>query len=268
MRKTALVLRTCNADFTSHKGFQWPNEVGAVVTCPDWNPVAECGNGLHGWLYGAGYSSASNSIGASDAKWLVVEVALDDIVNLDGKVKFPRCVIRHIGDKATATQYLYANEPEARGLPVIGLTLTAGDHAKLTAGDHATLTAGDCATLTAGYGATLTAGYGATLTAGYGATLTAGYGATLTAGDHATLTAGYGATLTAGDCATLTAGDHATLTAGDGATLTAGNKSELRLRYWDDAAERYRTASAYVGENGIKPGVAYKLDDNHQFVEA
>ena len=30
-----------------HYGFQWPLEVGAVVSAPDWNPEAECGGGLH-----------------------------------------------------------------------------------------------------------------------------------------------------------------------------------------------------------------------------
>ena len=33
-------------------------------------------------------------------------------------------------------------------------------------------------------------------------------------------------------------------------------------------ANRYRTAIAYVGENGSKPNVSYRLDDNHEFVEA
>lgn len=49
--ETVLVLRTCAADLTSYGGFQWP-ESGPVES-PDWNPIAECGNGLHGWL-GAG----------------------------------------------------------------------------------------------------------------------------------------------------------------------------------------------------------------------
>ena len=32
--------------------------------------------------------------------------------------------------------------------------------------------------------------------------------------------------------------------------------------------DRINDAIAYVGEDGIKPNVAYKLDDNHNFVEA
>ena len=48
-------------------------------------------------------------------------------------------------------------------------------------------------------------------------------------------------------------------------TLTGGDDSELRIRYYDS---RWRTAIAYVGENGIEAGVAYKLNDNHEFVRA
>lgn len=32
--------------------------------------------------------------------------------------------------------------------------------------------------------------------------------------------------------------------------------------------DRINAAIAYVGEDGIRPNVAYKPDDNHQFVEA
>ena len=87
-------------------------------------------------------------------------------------------------------------------------------------------------------------------------------------GYGATLTGGYGATLTGGDGATLTGGDGATLTGGDRATLTGGDYAELRIRYLDAKCDRWRTAIAYVGENGIKAGVAYRLNGNHEFVEA
>ena len=44
--------------------------------------------------------------------------------------------------------------------------------------------------------------------------------------------------------------------------------------YWSEydvpmgIVDRINDAIAYVGEDGIKPNVAYKLDDNHNFVEA
>ncbi|VFT55008.1 Ice nucleation protein [Pseudomonas aeruginosa] len=313
---TALILRTCSADLTSHGGFQWPDKIGAVVEAPDWKKDNKCGHGLHGWLFGQGDHDCSSTVGDADAKWLVVEVGLSDLIALGGKVKFPRCTVRHIGDKASATQFLIANEPRAAGVAVIGATLQAGDkelcqvgaYGTATAGDWGTATAGNEGTATAGYKGTATAGYKGTATAGNEGTATAGnegtatagnegtatagykgtatagnegtatagYKGTATAGNEGTATAGYKGTATAGNEGTATAGYKGTATAGDWGTATAGNegtatagkKGEIQIRYWDEKTERYRTVIGYIGEDGLEPGVAYKLDDNHRFVKA
>lgn len=55
---------------------------------------------------------------------------------------------------------------------------------------------------------------------------------------------------------TLTGGNYATLTGGDYATLTGGHSATL-VFYWRDA-DRRRVSTAHVGENGIKPNVAYR----------
>ncbi|MBG5799756.1 hypothetical protein KAF81_27135 [Pseudomonas aeruginosa] len=291
-QETALVLRTCSADLTSHGGFQWPDKIGAVVEAPDWKKDNKCGHGLHGWLFGQGDHDCSSTVGDADAKWLVVEVDLSDLIALGGKVKFPRCTIRHIGDRASATQFLIANEPRAAGVAVIGATLQAGDKelcqvgaygtatagykGTATAGDWGTATAGDEGTATAGYKGTATAGDEGTATAGYKGTATAGdegtatagdWG-TATAGDEGTATAGYKGTATAGDWGTATAGYKGTATAGYKGTATAGEKGEIRIRYWDEKADRYRTVIGYIGEDGLEPDVPYKLNADHKFVRA
>ncbi|RVD77050.1 DUF7666 domain-containing protein [Pseudomonas koreensis] len=290
--ETALILRTCNADLTSHGGFQWPSEIGAVVAAPDWRDDDECGHGLHGWLFGQGDSSASNSIDRPDAKWLVVEAPINSLKSLGGKVKFPACTVRHVGDKQSATQFLLDNEPRAASVAVIGVTLTGGNGSTLTGGDDSTLTGGNDSTLTGGYDSTLTGGNRSTLTGGNDSTLTGGYDSTLTGGNRSTLTGGnrstltggYGSTLTGGYDSTLTGGNRSTLTGGNGSTLTGGygstltggydstltggEKAELRVRRWCRKAERYRTYIAYVGEDGIEPEVAYRLDENNKFVKA
>ncbi|SQC63016.1 Ice nucleation protein [Pseudomonas aeruginosa] len=315
-QETALVLRTCSADLTSHGGFQWPDKIGAVVEAPDWKKDNRCGHGLHGWLFGQGDHDCSGTVGDADAKWLVVEVGLSDLIALGGKVKFPRCTIRHIGDRASATQFLIANEPRAAGVAVIGATLqagdkelcqvgaygtatagnegtaTAGDWGTATAGDWGTATAGNEGTATAGNEGTATAGYKGTATAGYKGTATAGYKGTATAGDWGTATAGYKGTATAGYKGTATAGDWGTATAGNWGTATAGNegtatagdwgtatagnegtatagkKGEIRIRYWDEKTERYRTVIGYIGEDGLEPNVPYKLNAGRKLVRA
>ena len=233
---TSLVLRVCRPDMTAYGGFVWPSEVGATVEAPDWRNDNDCGHGLHGWLYGQGNHGCVDHWAEEGAKWLVLEVETDSIVMLGDKCKFPRATVRFVGGRHDAATYLIAHEPRAVGVAVIGARIDVGDRGNATAGALATLTGGNRATLTGG--------------------------------DGATLTGGDGATLTGGNRATLTGGDGATLTGGNGATLTGGDGAELRIRYWDAKVDRRRTAIAYVGENGIKAGVAYRLNEKHEFVGA
>ena len=90
------------------------------------------------------------------------------------------------------------------------------------------------------------------------------HGLILTGGYRATLTGGYGATLTGGYGATLTGGYGATLTGGYGATLTGGYRATLIFLRWING--RRRVLTAYVGEGGVEPGVAYRANDDHTAV--
>jgi hypothetical protein len=168
-----LVLRTCAADMSAHGGFIWPES--GPVECPDWDPEPVCGNGLHGALWGEGDGNLLSW--EPDAKWLVVEVLATDVVELDGKVKFPRGEVVYCGTRQGATELI-----QRPGRAVIGGSVTAGDRGTATAGDRGTATAGYRGTATAGGYGTATAGYGGTATAG-------GYG-TATAGERGTATAG------------------------------------------------------------------------------
>jgi len=278
--ETSLVLRVCRPDLTSHSGFSWPADVGAEVSAPDWKKNKECGNGLHGWLYGQGDHSCVSYWENDDAKWMVLEVPSAEIVMLGGKCKFPNARVRFIGTKSDAADFIIANEPKALNVAVIGAcmkvgdgeaiqvgahgTATAGNYGTATAGESGTATAGNYGTATAGESGTATAGESGTATAGYRGTATAGNYGTATAGNYGTATAGYRGTATAGNCGTATAGYRGTATAGNYGTATAGNYGEIRIQWWDSKAQRYRTKIGYVGEDGIKPDTAYRLNDNHE----
>jgi hypothetical protein len=116
----SLVLRVCQSEGRSSHGFVWPLSVGAVVKAPDWRDTKECGNGLHGWLYGQGDHSCSNHWAEPGAVWLVLEVESASMIDLGGKVKFPECVVRFAGDMKSATDYLWEHEPRSRDVAVIG----------------------------------------------------------------------------------------------------------------------------------------------------
>ena len=115
---TQLFLRTTDKDGKSHGGFQWPMEVGATVTAPDWKPAKKCGNGLHGLLDGLG--GRDHLSFACDAIWWIVEA--DDAIDLDGKHKFQSCKVVAFGHRHEVTAKLYAMRPG----PIHGLVLTGG----------------------------------------------------------------------------------------------------------------------------------------------
>jgi hypothetical protein len=232
--ETVLVLRTCSANMTSHGGFKWPKR--GPVSAPDWIDNFQCGNGLHGWLWGEGDGTLGYD-NTLNAKWLVVRVLASEVRHgkghLIGKCKFPRGYVVHCGDHKSATEYIVKHG--ASGKAVIGSTVTAGHYDTATAGHYGTATAGDYGTATAGYKGTVTAGHYGTATAGH-----------------------YG---------TATAGHYGTATAGHGGTAMAGYKGTICIKYYDVQKDRYRIAIAYVGENGIMPNKKYKLNDSHEFVE-
>jgi len=161
---TILVVRTCNADMTSHYGkFRWPES--GPVEAPDWDPTPTCGGGLHGLAWGVGDGSLLDW--SAEARWLLVEVAAADVVELDGNIKFPRGVVVACGARDVVLAELEQRAPHTLSLPVVGATRTAaGDEGTATAGNWGTATAGDGGTATAGNWGTATAGDEGTATAG------------------------------------------------------------------------------------------------------
>jgi hypothetical protein len=109
--KTTFMLRTCAADMSSYYGsFIYPTS--GMVECPDWSPRKACGNGLHGLLHGKGDYSLMND--AADAKWLILAVNADDVVEIDSaKCKVPRGEVVFVGTGSEAVAKLLELDPEA-----------------------------------------------------------------------------------------------------------------------------------------------------------
>src|SRR5579859_64560 len=100
---TAFILRTCDKDMKSHDGFQWP--ASGEVVAPDFEPTKECGCGLHGILWGIGECSLMQTSN-KDAVWLVAEVDDSTLIDLGGKVKFPRANVVYAGKMPGAFQLI------------------------------------------------------------------------------------------------------------------------------------------------------------------
>ena len=143
----AYILRCCDKDLRSHGGFQWPGQ--GLVEASDWNPKAECGQGLHGWLWGEGDVSASGSTHEDPGSiWIVARVMQSEIVELGGKVKFPRAWVEFVGTREAAVDRMC--ELAGSGRAIIYSPATAGDAGTATAGYAGTATAGARGTATAG----------------------------------------------------------------------------------------------------------------------
>ena len=151
---TDFLLKTVRPDGAAWGGFRWTLDEGAEVIAPDWDPTPVCGGGLHGLLNGAGDGSLINW--STDAVWIVAEIPDGEtVVDVDGKVKVRRCIVRHVGDKTSAPEFLAAHG-HTEG--VVGGTATAGVGGTATAGYRGTATAGERGTATAGCRGTATAG--------------------------------------------------------------------------------------------------------------
>lgn len=90
----SLILRKCQKNGLSSNNFYY-GKVGDIVTAPDWNPIPECGNGLHGLLEGNG-----EWLLLYGDDWLIIEANESDIVEIDEcKCKFRTGKILFRGSK-------------------------------------------------------------------------------------------------------------------------------------------------------------------------
>ena len=266
-----LCLKSLPANLKAYEGFQWP-KIGHVIA-PDWKPIHDCGNGLHAFRWGVG--DVGLACMEEGAKWLVLNVKEDGIIDLGGKIKFEQCEVVYCGARDIAISIIQAHAPA--GTAVMFGTATAGYKGTATAGDSGTATAGDSGTATAGSYGTATAGSYGTATAGDSGTATAGYKGTATAGSSGTATAGYKGTATAGSSGTATAGSYGTATAGYKGTATAGSSGTatagsygtatagewgiLVIEYYHEESMSYRKKCAVVDSVSFLPGVKYHLKD-------
>jgi hypothetical protein len=254
-----LVLRTCNANLLSRGGkFQW-SPVGETTTAPDWRANAECGNGLHGWLWGSGDWDLKEK--GKDITWLVVEVDAEKVVNLGGKVKFPSGKTLAVEKSwAAAMAFIrgYASYPaaESNATGDSGHASATGDsgHASATGNyGHASATGYSGHASATGYSghasATGDSGH-ASATGYYGHASATGYSG------HASATGNYGHASATGDYGWA-------ITGYDG-RAKAGKDGCITMAYHD--GKRMRIAVGYVGE-GLKEGITYTVNSKGDFVE-
>ena len=266
-----LVLRTCKSDMTSYNNFQWP-ELG-YVEAPDWYAGLECGFGLHGFLWGEGDGFLANW--NDNAKWLVVKVNKKDLVKLNGKVKFKKGEVIYSGNRKEATNLIFKYNSQAIIIGAIlkGKDIHVGYEGMATVGDKGTAIAGYRGTAKAGYYGTAIAGdYGTATSKGNGKAIVGDRG-TATTKDHGKAIAGiYGKVIAGiygmaivGSEGTAIVGNYGIATAGYKGKAKAGSTGRIEIEYY--TGNRLRKKIGYIGEDGLKPNVFYRLNRKHEFEE-
>jgi len=257
MKETVLVLRTCKNDLTSYGGFQWKES--GIVEAPDFIKNNECGNGLHGFLWGEGQGTLADW--DSNSKWLVLKVNKEDIVYFEcnDKVKFPKCIVVFCGNRKDATDYIIQNG--AKGKNVIGACVSSGHRGISSSGYFGQSTSGY-------YGQSTSGEHGQSTSGEHGQSTSGDYGTAITSGEHGQSTSGDYGTSISGDYGTSISKNRGTSQTGFYGTAISGELGILIIHWWDSINLRRKMSIAYVGENGIKPNTPYKLDKDGNFMES
>src|SRR5690242_10365715 len=266
---TALILRSCKADMSSHGGFVWPKS--GPVEAPDWNPEPVCGRGLHGLLWGEGNWGLLCS--DFDAQWLVVEVddAPENLVKIDDqKVKFHRGNVVYAGEMSLAvTKVLCSGEAFQRAIREAGDNSSSG-HSSTAAssGDYSkAASSGDCskAASSGDYAKAASSGdYSTAASRGHSSTAaSSGDCSKAASSGHSSKAASSGDSSKAassGDSSTAAARGEKTIAmvAGIGGKAMAEKNGCFALAYLNKK-DVPRIAVGYVGQKGIKADTWYEV---------
>ena len=236
-----LVVRCVNADGTSYGGFENPLEVGAVIEAPDWSIAAECGGGIHGWPWGLGHDGKE----PTHPLWLVCGADPHSGVELGGKAKWPRMIVRHVGTLASAMAFTHVGR----------LRLISASAKQATSGDSSSAA-------TSGYSSSAaTSGYSSSAaTSGYrSSAATSGYSSSAATSGECSSAA------TSGECSPA-------VCSGVNSRAQSGPFGCVALAWWNSRDERCEMRCREVGcgdgsDGKLRSHTWYRLDDAGEFVE-
>ena len=258
-RGECLVLKVVGPNGEGHGGFIWPIEVGATVEAPDWNPAPTCGHGLHGWLWGLGDLSAAGERALSgESVWLVLAVESVSVVDLGGKVKFPRARIAARGDKTTLASIITTHRPANTPVPMFGQA-AAGYAGQAAAGSRGQAAAGEAGQAAAGYAGQAAAGYAGQAAAGYAGQAAAGSRGQAAAGYAGQAAAGEAGQAAAGEAGQAAVDADGLATCGIGGLVRGGENSVLVAMYSTGPRRSdFSYSVGQVGRAGIDAGIWYE----------
>ena len=276
-----LFLKCLPPTLLAHGNFKWPSQVGNIVESETWDPRPVCGGGLHWLINGNGYSDLLEV--APDPVWIAFEsvdkhgnpsnaeaVAIDD-----EKGKCHRAIIRAIGSRKTATDWLMARgctgvhyavdaaHGYGRNAATVGdygvalvdrqATATSGDLGISAAGDHGTAITGHAGIAQSGARGTATAGQAGVSITGFEGEATSDDGGIALAGNYGKATVGVCGLARAQDSGTAEAGQYGAAIAGYNGTAIAGANATAIAGYLGHASTK-ENGVAIAGADGTVMG--------------
>ena len=246
-----LFLKSLPANRLAYNKFLWPDQVGAIVEAPDWNPEPVCGGGLHGLINGEG--ELDLLCHRNNAVWYAFESVDEngnpsdtETVDIDGeKGKCQRAIIRAVGTRAEATTWLvqqgcrhvpYASIIDENSSGVcLGESSTAitgdnstnvlGDYSKAITEDESKVATGRQSIVIAGIDATLFLDdYSTAITRG-GAEIKSGVNNKIITGCETTITATENADIIGEQSDTISTGKDSRVITGHYGNVTTGSQS-------------------------------------------
>jgi hypothetical protein len=240
-----LILKCVDSDGKSYGGFHWPLEIGVEVIAPDWNKRAECGGGLHGWPWGLAMGEGKDPDWSG--KWIVFGAIPDLVIDLSGKCKCQKAIVRFVGSWDKALNFILPGQ--------MAWVFHASSGAASATGDS---------------GAASATGYSgaASATGDSGAASATGYsGAASATGDS-------GAASATGDrgAASATGDNSVAVVTGVLGEAKAGKFSAIALSWYNDKKDRREMRCAEIGcgdgsDGKLKSDTRYALDEKGAFKE-
>jgi len=167
------VMKSVNKDMSSSHNPEFKYPESGIVEAEDWMDTLECGNGLHGFLWGEGDGELADYSSAS--RWLLIRVnPLDGLVQMKDKCKFRRGEVMMVGDYHQIASEMCKHLPNNRPYRVIGVVITKNDDSVIVGGYKSILEGGDCSTVTGGHDSTVKGGDCSTVKGGDRSTVTGG----------------------------------------------------------------------------------------------
>lgn len=248
------------------KGFVWPEEVGSVVTCPDWDPHERCGGGLHGLR--PGDDDPGMWANEPNAVWMICSYDPATAVVLKRKIKVPSCVVEYVVDLKNGAPFKVPQwlrdhgvaEPIYRGVDIDLVDSCIPEvHRHIKVGAYGYAISHRFGVSEAGWDGTAIAG-------GFGKA-SAGVSGMAIVGDYGTAFAGMGGKAQAGNGGTAIATNYGRAIAGYLGKAQAGIGGIIQIE-WITKDAYPRIATGYIGQDGLEPNVLYMLDLEGHFVKA